>query len=90
VATYGQIAGVAGLGRHARLVGYALNACDDDLPWHRVINARGEISRRSDPSCEGLQRQRLEEEGVEFNARGRVSLARFRWQSADPLDDLDW
>jgi methylated-DNA-protein-cysteine methyltransferase-like protein len=90
VATYGQIASVAGLGRHARLVGYALNVCDDDLPWHRVINARGEISERSDPSGGGLQRDRLLEEGVGFDDRGRVSLARFQWKSPDPLDDPDW
>lgn len=90
VATYGQIAAVAGLGRHARLVGYALNACEDDLPWHRVINARGEISGRSDPFYEGLQRERLLDEGVSFDARGRISLARYQWQTSDPLEDPDW
>ena len=90
VATYGQVAEVAGLGRHARLVGYALNACDEDLPWHRVINARGEISSRADPFYETLQRERLENEGVEFDDRGRVTLARFRWKTADPLVDPDW
>lgn len=90
VATYGQIAAEAGLGRHARLVGYALNACEDDLPWHRVINARGEISGRADPFYEELQRERLEGEGVVFDHRGRVSLARFRWQIEDPLEDPDW
>ena len=90
VATYGQIAGSAGLGRQARLVGYALNACADDLPWHRVINARGEISRRADPFYEDLQRQRLESEGVEFDDRGRISLTRFGWLVDDPLVDPDW
>jgi methylated-DNA-protein-cysteine methyltransferase-like protein len=90
VATYGQIASVAGLGRHARLVGYALNACEDDLPWHRVINARGEISGRSDSFYELLQRERLEAEGIEFDPRGRISLSRFRWQSEEPLVDPDW
>lgn len=90
VATYGQIASVAGLGRHARLVGYALNACEDDLPWHRIINARGEISGRSEPFYELLQRERLEAEGVEFDPRGRISLSRFRWRSEEPLVDPDW
>jgi len=90
VATYGQVAAIAGLGRHARLVGYALNACDEELPWHRVINARGEISTRSDPFYEELQRERLEGEGVSFDDRGRVSLVRFQWQTADPLVDPDW
>ena len=79
VATYGQIARAAGLGRHARLVGYALSACDEPLPWHRVINARGEVSCRSDPFYETLQREKLESEGVAFDDRGRVSLGRFRW-----------
>ncbi|MDX1396235.1 MAG: MGMT family protein [Gemmatimonadota bacterium] len=87
VATYGQVAQVAGLGRHARMVGYALHACDEDVPWHRVINARGEISARSDPFYEGLQRERLEEEGVAFDDRGRIPLARFRWEREDSLED---
>jgi methylated-DNA-protein-cysteine methyltransferase-like protein len=75
VATYGQIARLAGLGGHARQVGYALAALEDDaVPWHRVINARGEVSPRSDGDDHG-QRTRLEREGVQFDARGRVSLA---------------
>lgn len=90
VATYGQVAHVAGLGRQARMVGYALHACDEDLPWHRVINARGEISTRSDPFYEELQRERLEEEGVAFDARGRIPLASYRWEREDPLVEPDW
>lgn len=88
VATYGQIARVAGLGGHARLVGYALSACDEPLPWHRVINAWGQVSRRADPSCETLQREMLEKEGVAFDDRGRVSLVRFQWnpEGSDPGD----
>ncbi|RMH18118.1 MAG: methyltransferase [Acidobacteria bacterium] len=83
VATYGQVASLAGLPGHARQVGYALHALrtDDDVPWHRVINARGEISRRADPGPEGLQRAMLEAEGIVFDRRGRVSLRRFRWQA---------
>lgn len=81
VATYGQVAALAGLAGHARQVGYALHALgDDDLPWHRVINARGEISRRSDPGPEPLQRVMLEAEGVAFDHRGRLDLRRFRWR----------
>ena len=82
VATYGQVAELAGLPRHARQVGYALAALDADneLPWHRVINASGGISFRSFPGCEGRQRAMLESEGVSFDASGRVSLAEFRWQ----------
>jgi methylated-DNA-protein-cysteine methyltransferase-like protein len=82
VATYGQVASLAGMPGHARLVGYALNALPQgrDVPWHRVINAKGEISRRSVPGWEEEQRLLLEAEGVVFNAAGKVSLSRFRWQ----------
>ena len=67
----------------ARQVGYALHALiDDDVPWHRVINARGEISRRSDPGPEPLQRVMLESEGVVFDEHGRVDLRRFGWEPA--------
>ena len=81
VATYGQVAALAGLKGHARQVGYALHALDEssDVPWQRVINARGEVSPRSDPGWEGYQRHLLEEEGVAFDLRGRVDLRRFRW-----------
>lgn len=81
VATYGQVAELAGLPGHARQVGYALHALGGEsaLPWHRVVNAAGAISLRSVPGFELEQRLRLEAEGITFNARGRVPLARFRW-----------
>lgn len=81
VATYGQIADLAGHGGCARQVGYALAAMPDgvDLPWHRVINARGEVSPRSRTGLHQLQRLRLEAEGVPF-VNGRVDLARYRWR----------
>ena len=84
VATYGQVAALAGAAKHARQVGYALYDLPSgvSLPWHRVINARGEVSPRSEPGWDGLQRQLLEAEGVEFR-RGRVDLGRFRWEPAD-------
>ena len=79
VATYGQIADLAGIPGHARLVGYALHALppSTSVPWHRVINARGEISLR--PSC-GFedQRQLLEDEGVSFEGI-KVPLQKYRW-----------
>lgn len=89
VATYGQVAALAGLPGHARQVGYALHALPDgsDLPWQRVINARGEVSPRSGPGwVEGYQRHLLEEEGVRFDERGRVDLERFRWEPPRRLD----
>ena len=82
VATYGQVATLAGLDGHARQVGYALHALPDrpDVPWHRVINARGEISPRGAGDSHELQRLLLEEEGVEFDLAGRVALEKFRWR----------
>ncbi len=81
VVTYGQVAALAGLPGHARQVGYALHALPRGtrLPWHRVINAKGEVSRRRRPGDELSQRLLLEREGVRFDARGRVALARLRW-----------
>jgi methylated-DNA-protein-cysteine methyltransferase-like protein len=79
---------MAGLPRQARQVGYALAALNDDhdLPWHRVINAKGEISRRANGECDPRQRLLLEDEGVEFDTRGRISLARFGWRPARSTD----
>ncbi|HEX6106578.1 MAG TPA: methylated-DNA--[protein]-cysteine S-methyltransferase [Gemmatimonadales bacterium] len=82
VATYGQIAALAGIPGHARQVGYALHALPSDstVPWHRVINARGEVSRRKVPGSELSQRMLLEREGIRFDARGRVDLRKAGWR----------
>ena len=82
VATYGQVAELAGLEGRARQVGYALHALPSGsgVPWHRVINARGEISARSGSDWGELQRLLLEAEGVAFDSDGRVSLERYRWR----------
>jgi methylated-DNA-protein-cysteine methyltransferase-like protein len=82
VATYGQIAALAKLPRQPRLVGYALHALSSSttVPWHRVINARGMVSIRSDGSASLSQRLLLEREGVQFDGRGRVSLERHQWK----------
>jgi len=83
VATYGQVARLAGLGGHARLVGYALSALEEGsrIPWHRVVNAKGRISLRGDRSpANVVQRLRLERESVRFEVSGIISLERFRWR----------
>lgn len=80
VATYGQIAELAGLPAHARLVGYALHGCRDTVPWHRVINAAGRISLPADTTSALTQRRRLESEGIIFIG-SRVDLDRFRWDA---------
>jgi methylated-DNA-protein-cysteine methyltransferase related protein len=82
VATYGQIAMLARLPRQARLVGYALHSlpADSDVPWHRVVNAKGDISVRSNGlGHDELQAQLLRREGVRFVA-GAIPLARYRWK----------
>jgi methylated-DNA-protein-cysteine methyltransferase-like protein len=82
VATYGQVAALAGFAGQARQVGYALHSLPQDtrVPWHRVVNARGEISRRSETGWERYQRHLLEEESVVFDVEGRIDLERFRWE----------
>jgi methylated-DNA-protein-cysteine methyltransferase related protein len=82
VATYGQVASLAGLAGHARQVGYALHALPEGtaIPWHRVVNASGGISLRSMPGSELVQRGLLEREGIRLDPRGRVPLARVRWR----------
>jgi methylated-DNA-protein-cysteine methyltransferase-like protein len=82
VATYGQVATVAGLPRHARLVGYALNILPPDtrVPWFRVLNARGLVSARSNAlGHEELQVQLLRREGVRF-VGDAVPLDRYGWR----------
>ena len=82
VATYGQVAALAGLGGHARQVGYALHALATErvVPWHRVVNARGQISPRAEPGGDRIQRQLLEREGVNFDSADRLELGRYCWR----------
>ncbi len=86
VATYGQIAALAGLPRHARHVGRALRELPPGsrVPWHRVVNAAGRISNRSGGragrDCEGEQVRRLLAEGVDFLPNGRIDLAACQWR----------
>lgn len=86
VATYGQIAALAGIPSHARQVGYALSALPDKsrVPWHRVVNAAGRVSPRSGESpMANVQKFLLEREGVRFGANGRIPLKRFQWKPRD-------
>lgn len=81
VATYGQVARLAGLPGRARQVGYAMYALPkgSGVPWQRVINAAGRVSRRRVPGAELTQRMLLEREGVRFGSGGRISVATFGW-----------
>jgi methylated-DNA-protein-cysteine methyltransferase related protein len=82
VATYGQVAAMAGLPRRARLVGHVLRHLDTTtkIPWHRVVNAKGEVSYSlSRNGGDAIQRRLLENEGIEFDDKSRFNLERFRW-----------
>lgn len=89
VATYGQIARLAGR-CSARNVGYAMAAvpADSGVPWHRIINSRGRISLRSDGEPCDAQRQMLESEGVVFGPAGRIDLDLFGWEGPEGGDPL--
>jgi methylated-DNA-protein-cysteine methyltransferase related protein len=77
VASYGQVAQLAGLPGRARLVGRVLSLLppDSGVPWQRVVNARGELSLRGADAAR--QRRLLEREGVKFSPSGRVDMRRF-------------
>ena len=85
VATYGDVAAIVGGECDARTVGYALNELpkgqEAAVPWQRIINSTGGISTRG-----ARQRRLLEEEGLIFDARDRVDLARVRW----PGPSAEW
>ncbi len=80
VATYGQVSGQV-LGTTARMVGFALAALPEgsDVPWHRIVNAAGQISLPADGAAHAEQRRRLESEGVRFGAQGTIDLHAFGW-----------
>ena len=79
--TYGQIAALLGRPRAARAVGGAMRRCPAGVPWHRVVNAQGGISRRARSASMLTQRMLLERDGVPIR-RGRIDLARYAWDEA--------
>lgn len=83
VATYGQVAALAGLPGRARLVGRALRELPDrhPAPWYRVVGSGGRISPRGDGASEREQRLLLEDEGVAFSAAGVIDMARCGWET---------
>ncbi len=80
VMTYGQIAEVFGQLVSPRAVGWAMHTCPDDVPWHRVVNARGGCSTERLPDLPPhVQQDMLEAEGVEFRLDRTLDLERYRW-----------
>lgn len=83
VATYGQIATYAASPRAARAVGNLMRLSlqrGRDVPWHRIINAKGAISSKGDTERAELQRRLLVAEGIEFDDSGRCDLERLQWE----------
>ena len=89
VMTYGQIAGILGEGYTPRTVGYVMHAAEkEDVPWQRVINSQGKCSTGRLTIPVNLQQSMLEQEGVEFDAKGRCDLGIYEWwpDGTEPVD----
>ena len=81
VATYGQVAFIAGT-QNPRLVGFALATLkeDTDVPWFRVINSKGEISLPKQNDGFKIQYSLLQSEGIIFDAKNRINLKQYGWE----------
>ena len=83
VVSYGQVSKLLAQRLSPAAVGWALHGCPVDVPWQRVVNARGGCStERLGDLPPGLQRQLLEQEGVVFRADGTLDLAQYRWEAS--------
>ncbi|GGE30703.1 6-O-methylguanine DNA methyltransferase [Pullulanibacillus camelliae] len=80
VMTYGQIARLAGSPRAARQVVRILHSCSQNyqLPWHRVINAKGEIALKEEEQV-FLQKTLLESEGLHFTTANAIDLTDYQY-----------
>ncbi len=84
VMTYGQIAEILGEGYTARTIGYVMHAANTEIvPWQRVINSQGGCSTGKILLPYNIQQKILEEEGIEFNEKGRCKLDEYRWYPED-------
>ena len=83
VSSYGRIAKI--IGTTARTVGFAMAALPpgSDVPWQRVINSQGKVSRRTDGEGNILQQDLLELEGVKFNVQGKLDLNSYLFEFTD-------
>lgn len=90
VLSYGRVSALLGVPHGAREVGWAMSSLrDPDVPWHRVINAQGQISIKGSPEGALEQRVRLEAEGVVFDDKDRVDMKLYQWDpSPDEVDEI--
>ena len=90
VMTYGQIAEILGEGYTARTVGYVMHAAEtENVPWQRVINSQGKCSTDRLLLPHNIQQKILEDEGVQFNEKGKCDLGKYRWfpEGFEPKED---
>ncbi len=93
LATYGQIAELIGAYGRARQVGWALRrlSLPSAVPWHRVVNAKGEVSMSlSREGSDWIQRELLIAEGIPVDGEGRLELGRFLWRVQALPEGTDW
>jgi len=91
VVSYGAVAALIGRPRSARAVGGAMSLTPDglELPWWRVVSASGRISTSPIHHTAQIQRALLEDEGIEFDKRGRIDFERFEWEAVAEAEDPD-
>ncbi len=90
VMTYGQIAAILGEGYTPRTVGYVMHGADtENVPWQRVINSQGKCSTGRMTIPVNLQQSMLEQEGIEFDAKGRCDLTKYLFQTDDASQEDD-
>jgi len=82
VATYGQIAAMAGT-QNPRLVGFALSSCSErqEIPWFRVVNSKGQISFPEESNSFKIQYSLLINDGIIFDDKNKINLDQFRWKN---------
>ncbi len=76
VVSYGQIAFMLGNPRKARMVGWAMHRCPDDVPWQRVVRSDGTLAGGE---FSEIQKVMLEAEGVTFKESGSIDMTKFQW-----------
>lgn len=87
VLSYGRVAMLLDVPNGARAVGWALSALKSDpqdVPWHRVVNARGRVSIKGSPEGAAEQRARLETEGIAFDEQDTLDMKKHLWEPSPP------
>lgn len=82
VLSYGRVAALLGVPNGARSVGWAMASLprsQRDVPWHRVVNAKGRVSIKGSPEAAAVQRARLEAEEIVFDADDCLDMAHHLW-----------